>query len=548
MADDDLSHITPEMAKQELAKRAAARQQPSSMLGNIGSSALGKGAESFLNAAIEPQNQLNIAALKLLGHPQAAAGLQQMFQQPQGGGIPGAIGQFAGNAAPFMTGMEGLEAGAASARVLPEGLGFLGKLLSQGGKAPAAGRAMLGSSGLGALQNPDNPQQGAALGMGLGAAGEAASPLASMLKQKYLDPIASMLSPNKYASKIANGLGLGRSPNENSISLAGNVKDSYDKHMSIARDLYAPVNEPEVANGKIYDFVNKENSKFINLPEIKVPGYSYKLKQLEEEYLKNPTFENAHDLQSTLGSEWRQLKKKHLKGELSAADKNVMDRYFDKRGALKNDTHAYLSAKHPNLSQSYSHATKYYDENLGPIIDNPNLSMIAKGEVKNPRNIGNIFKYPEEDMQKVVSDLGPDAKNKIIYSQLRKHYGKGSHKDLLEDVTNLRKNGFESYISPSLDRQLETLKAKSLMGTAAQTMGGAIGGGTLAHQLGSGIPGAEIAGAMAGSIPGILSALKAPRGIGAMAKNKSPEGLDLGSKIKRAFIANILASQNQGNR
>jgi hypothetical protein len=160
--------------------------------------------------------------------PQTAAA-HPIPQLPQSSGTAYDIGKIGGNIGLYLAGGAGLDAarGLVAAATLPIASDVAGWL---GGSAatPTIARNALGAGAYGAVTNPQNKAESAALGFGLGGAA-GAIPAAAPAIQK----ISDIFNPQKYASQLLNYMGNGASNvAENAKSLATDIKTAYNAQVA----------------------------------------------------------------------------------------------------------------------------------------------------------------------------------------------------------------------------------------------------------------------------------------------------------------------------
>jgi hypothetical protein len=276
--------------------------------------------------------------------------------------------------------------------------------------------------------------------------------------------------PQKVAENIMDTLSGGKNLEENAQSLAQDIQSAFKARKTEGNALYKPVFDAEGNNA-----ITNEN--YTSLDKDVVDSYDRKLKNLHQNFVDNPTLQNAHDLQSQLGSSIRQLQTAVSKGTADISTRNALQGYQEAQNAIRNDINDYLTAKNPDLANQYQEATANWLQNVVPYTDNPKLAQIATGEITNPKNINNLFKNPEPEVQKIVDDLGTDAKNKILYSQIGKLNPKLTPDVLAQklDPAALDTQGLSSYLSPELQGQLNTLKSRI---NARNTLQRLVGGGS----------------------------------------------------------------------
>lgn len=288
---------------------------------------------------------------------------------------------------------------------------------------------------------------GAALSLMPGAA-HAISPLAKTA--------LNSIRPQAAMNDILQNLGNGQSLEGNAQSLAQSLKAAYEKNASAGNELYDPIMKPYGQNS-IYENALPENSAYKALDK-DVLSSDTRLKKLNQQFSDNPTLDNAHTLQSQLGTAIRKLETNDAKGTLSIADRNTLYGYQDAQNAVKKDMMSFLNSKDPALANQYQAASANWAQNVVPYTETPKLAQIVKGDIVNPTpaQIQSIFKNPEPEIQKVVSDMGPKANAQILYN----HLGKTNYlkpEDLVKAAQNLDKQGLGSYVTPELDEQLNTL-------------------------------------------------------------------------------------------
>lgn len=437
---------------------------------------------------------------------------------------------------------------------------LLGIPLQAAKLAPALSRALphLGMAGYGAAMTPEDRLTGAvAGGVGSVAAGEllpfAAKPLTSAVEK-----IKGILSPQKVSDTIMQTLSGGKTLEETGKSLAKKIATSYKDAKQLETELYAPIFKevgeksilPETGMAYSVDpvtgiAIGKAPTNYNNIPsEIRAYKDDMNLRNLHTNFFENPTFSNAHKLQSELGSSAREMRPALAKGTLSIADKNLLKGYSQARNALKDDMTEFLQRENPQLANAYESATRGYLENVVPYIENPKIAQIANEKITNPRNIVNILKNPEPETEKVIEDLGKEAKHEILYSQIGKAGKRLTGQKLLEEIGKLDKAGLSSYKTAELENLLASLSSKvkwtdfSKKGLGAIL--GALGAGKV---VGGGL--AETLGALGGAaaVPKMFS--KTLPAYGTAAMTTPTTGRSLYQPISRGILATLLSGGNQ---
>jgi len=310
-----------------------------------------------------------------------------------------------------------------------------------------------------------------------------------------------------FSEQILNDIGGGKSLEENAKMFAQKLKNVYKISKTSGQELYDNIfTAPSVAERRI----PLKNSNYGKLDEKISKKYPLDLRDLHNEYIQNPSLDNAHELQSQLGFQIRRLKNTDFKRGLSPAEDNVYQGYQRAQKLLKNDIHSELKNIDPNLSKSYTKANDHWINNVIPFEENAKISPIVKKDLKKLKgkeltNISEGFKNPNEEMLKIISDIGPEGANHILYDKLGKLKGKVKPAKLYSEYQKLKNEGFENYISSNLEDKFSNLEDKmTKRDLLARGLGGALG-----FSLGS--SGAEKAAAAAAGMamsPTILNKLQ----------------------------------------
>jgi len=507
--------ITPEQARAELARRQAQPAEPSlpqqvltgveQLPRNIAAYAAG-GGQGLTNEAINAINTIIRTKIPQVDVPLARG---STFS-------PAGLGRMTGQALGFIGGGEAVKGLAGATKAIPQVGAAAERLMPILEKTPGILRRVLGQTAgaatFGATQAPSDPLRGAAIGAGLGG-------IASLLPEitapvfKGAKKLVGAFKPQKEADSLMDYLSQGKSLTENNKSLAADVKAKANENKAISKANYAnvldKVGDEPVVSGPLA-LANKTQqfkpSEYSGLDEDTISEINKNpaLKKMNNKFMENPTFKNAHELQSQLGSNMRSFKKTPL----DPAGKNILAKYGAVRDALQNDMKFFLEkGSAPSLKNEYEAAGNHYLRDVVPYKEGK-IGKISRGEIKNPRNISNIFKNPEDSVKKVVQDLGPDANRKIIYSELGKIRNPNAH-NVRNSLTYLDKKGLSEYMYPELRGKLNDLTKKmwsrhianAVTRHITNAVGTGIASGVGAHMLGTrgyGTAGATAAGALAG--------------------------------------------------
>lgn len=488
--EDGSIHVFPDDATQDEIQSALGSPPSSPSQDNLST-----GQNSLQGFANSPGINAILGAGDALQHnianvAELIPGVNNVPRAQSGSGTAYNVGDVLGNTAAFMGGGEALGAG----RLASEGLPYLGKAAQLAGKVPGVVSRMAGSTGYGALSNPQDRLGGAKTGAEFGLLGEALPYVG-----KAVGSVFNKFKPQKLSEQIIDYISGGKSLEDNAKSLAEKIKDLYKTKSQEASDIYDPIFKHSGLGGDvIYPEVNPSGIHATKtVPKFDLEGAPKEIQKLNSEFEANPTLQNAHDFQSDLGYAIRKLEDTQKKSGLSTQEDNLLSQYHDARDILKDKISTFISDKDPNLSNEYERATQYYKDNIGPYLNNTRIRQIAKEKKTNPANVHNIFKNPEPGIEKVAADLGEEGQNQIIYSAIGHNKNTVTPERISDAISKLDKQGLESYLNPNLAKQFKSLSsrmrnrdlAQSLFTTIAGSQAGKFLGGT-AGQLAGGVIGA----------------------------------------------------------
>lgn len=483
-------------------------QQSDSVLNNpIGQAAVGAGdalrntVSSIINnirsapSKAQMQNASNMIGGFALPKVNTPTPLPMVNNSTGDSPISYSLGNMAGNIAAYMGGGEALEGARAAAETVP---GIVGELSKAIGESPVAARA-IGNSAYSGLTAQNNNADQALKGADYSMAADAIPGLTGKLAQG-----AQYFMPQRYAQNIIQGLSGGQSLQDATKSVLADVKNSYEAQQKNAGDLYGTVRD-SIPSGSIYAPLSNrdttvygtpiKNGAYQNLPSNITDNYTNDLKDMHNAFVANPTFKNAHALQSELGSVSRQLQSGITPPTLSTL--NSASALNNARGALKSDMDDFLQKQSPEIAQQYKDASDYFQQNVVPYRTNPKIYSIAIGDTTNvkPNSLANIFAAPDSDMEKVLGDLPTGTTDKILYTKLGQTVPNKSAQGLLNSFQNLQQLGLSDHISPKLASQLGELenRIKARNGLqmlssagAAASLGSLHGGATAGAMMGLG--------------------------------------------------------------
>lgn len=354
-----MNSITPELAKQELMRRQAAKDE-----------LMRRKLNSSSNAS-QPEDGKNDWLSKLVHNPMTqgvlgAGDAVRNLMSSTANLVPGVnispaktgegtaydIGKIAGNVGGFVGGGGVLNAARAGA----EGLPLIGKIAQSLGKEglSGVGRRALGAGIGGAIESEENRGEGAEKG--------AATSLAFELLPTALKGVgkfAEILNPKKFAKQLSE-----------------KIIQNHNKSQSLASDQYTAVRNV-VGESNITH--NNPSSKYISLDPGITQMFGPNVNKLHNQFINKMTFDNAHKLQSQMGSEIAKLSGK----KPDAITLNSIQSLQEAREALKQDMDTFLRVKDPSLADKYKLGTEIFKNQVAPYRSNEVIRNIVNGNIKN---------------------------------------------------------------------------------------------------------------------------------------------------------------------
>jgi len=370
------------------------------------------------------------------------------------------------------------------------GLGQLGALLGgavasaplfegAGAAAEGAGRAVglqkllpflksgTGGAAVGLAQSPTSPGTGASVG---GATG-LAFPLIGPFMQKAFGSKAAEKGTETILNKLSGGLH-SSAPNtsieDNSIEAAKNIRDGYSHVIDQYKQKIGPVMETH-GEDKLFEG-NPQGNYFDHSDIIKKLGPD--VKDADSVYRATPTLQNAHNLQSTIGSDIGSS----VPG--SQQERNDLKLAARARNGLKSDINEFLLDKDPsgNASKEYTGASDYYRDHAVPFSANKNLFNIAKGNTVAPKNISGLFgklgeageavtnpdtgesDMVEQNLEKILPKMHDNFKGRVLYDHLGRLQSKTNPDRFVRSFDSLSQKGIaRNFIDQDMANARDTI-------------------------------------------------------------------------------------------
>lgn len=234
----------------------------------------------------------------------------------------------------------------------------------------------------------------------------------------FLDKVIPSRYDNKLNASIQSLTG-GKIPSIESDNkfIYGNINKNFRKNQEKVEELYSKVSK--LAKEKGYSDAKKISTEGLKLEDDSgilssdMVFHDNKSQKALNFFLKDPSYENAHKLQSVLGVRSQQLKNmkgfKPLARELSGLRKQVKEN-------IVNSFHAYGDEA---LANQYNKASAFYKKKVVPYRATAAIEKISQSkpeleEYDFPINPINTLKKNKDKVQKVVNELNDDARQALL--------------------------------------------------------------------------------------------------------------------------------------
>lgn len=368
---------------------------------------------------------------------------------------------------------------------------FLNRIVQAAGTAipyTEAGGALgeLGGSGIGNAFNMQNLENMARIGrnIGIGVGGGTgaaisspnhpvlnflggALPIGAIASKVFPAPAEqafeeSFVDPEKIAQDVHGGMLGNYNPTQTMKDLASELKSNYESIKGDRQNDYneifdSPTKEENYFTGepfKAKDLDLREGNYFNNNDDYNFEDKN--LQKLHKEFINSPDIDNAHQLQSELGSEIGYLKRQKDNGLLDSAGKNKLEDYANMRKSLLDDISSRLEESNPDLAGKYAEATKNWATDVIPYHADKDLRAIVQGKntSPDPTTVARIFGYPESSMQTVADNLSDAGRQNIVKSGMGVNRYQNTAKDLIRGHNNLMSKGLDQYLNPQDEQSL----------------------------------------------------------------------------------------------
>lgn len=368
--------------------------------------------------------------------------------------------------------------------LIAEGIKHASNVLS---KSPIASK-VAGNALLGGVYTPENPLAGMGLGAAGGAIGEGVGKLAKDIHNspKVTQGIAKTyndtknaitssklyqkINPAAHMKEIEHNLSHGSNNiTSNSRQLATDIRNAHDMRNEESSAFFNYALD-KAGNQKIYPehqmMLNKMDESQKTMSQIK----DVKAGDLFGIFKSNPTFQNAHNLQSELGSMERTLKSNPQK---TIDDKLQISKINSAREQLNSDISSFLEkhdeSSNAQIAKQYHKGSELFRENVVPYLSHEKLLDINKARKTDVKDLHNVFGTPSNTVSKegvekigainkIMHDLPASSKERILFNAIGGN--KLTPKALLQKLDEIKSKGFESYFTPELEASINALSKK----------------------------------------------------------------------------------------
>jgi len=238
-------------------------------------------------------------------------------------------------------------------------------------------------------------------------------------KQKYSEIKAA--NPEKIQEEFLKKQGIGETETteSNAQQIRNDIENQYNKEVDIAKKHLEKIPKEKILK------IKKNDVKFFTEGKIKSQGKKTQvLEELINNFLENPTFDNAHKFRSDIGLIKRGMHASRAKGE-GIYSENDIDQINQLQDKLDGIIEKNLTA---NQNKEWFNFKQKWSKNVVPYNEEPGIAKIlSKTEKITPTDIQSTFEYPNPKgrVAKIAQELSKNTRNRIAY---QKQIGKPAEK------------------------------------------------------------------------------------------------------------------------
>lgn len=271
------------------------------------------------------------------------------------------------------------------------------------------------------------------------------------------------ISPGKYAKKAMENLGSGAKNIEESWSKLGeNIRDLYKPKIETYKEginsILGPHGEKQVFEKVDPLITTKLDNKFLLDNELD----DLAIGDIQKAFKENPTFENAHKLQSVLGDASRELRNKYKPGMEGYAN---LQKINNARNLIKSSIGDFLEKEGKkegtDLLGKYKELNDFYRDEISHFTSKKPLRELLRGNKETVKGLHKIFDTPsnilhektgevigKDAMSKLLDELPLEAKDQILFGKIGAMQHAKDPINLLKALESAQNKGYSKSFTP----------------------------------------------------------------------------------------------------
>lgn len=303
---------------------------------------------------------------------------------------------------------------------------------------------------------------------GMGPLAEALQPSLERLPQALRNAgnaISRPFSPVRQSRELADVLGGGaRNPAEANFLTANEIHGAHQNRMNEGGDIFEHVKgqlgEKNIFNGQYptYEFFDKE---------LGLQNEEGRIGELYKRFKENSTLNNSHALSSAVGKDAEGL---DLSDPANRRRREMLNRVYDK---VTGYHESYLENHYPEALEDWRSGQGYYTRHVDPY--RKEMKDVIWGDVTNPgAEFHQRFQNPQfrrdangqlipGNVEKILTDLSPQAVNRVLYSATQGHGLANRPRQYLEELSRAigggQGGGYERFAPHDLNERMQGIRS-----------------------------------------------------------------------------------------
>lgn len=245
-------------------------------------------------------------------------------------------------------------------------------------------------------------------------------------------------------------------------ALAKEVKSYYnhgdiDKLVEKAEGIYnhEGLNEKEIE--KLTDLLptgKLEKSSYMKLKD-STSGYNDRLNEAHAKFAENHSVRNADTLIKRLNEKMRPLIKQEKARTLDSGGRQELDHLRRNHKAVLGDMEDYVATLPKEQQGQYKDFRKMWSENVEPYRSSTAMANLSNQKLRKmtPTKVNSEFAFSNSpEIHKILSDIGEEGKNKILYNHLLKVKPKDAEGMANALLDAKHKKGMEALVTPEMEK------------------------------------------------------------------------------------------------